>query len=227
MEFTQLTITTTNTKATLLLNGFPIAEVKTSGFKSLPIDLYLLENNTLTIQATPEQNAHITLRIATVAQGTIVDTRDTSPALFNLDEDVPSEKTYNLTFATPGKTLGKRILGETITESQAIEYAKTLAQLIQNKKFDALAAHFQPKFEDYAKLYNSDPTKMTKEFSTFLNDFTFTYNQNAITAQPYCSERVYRLLHNNKTFITAQKGTGEYKLEIYIANVNGTIKVVR
>ncbi len=226
MEFTQLSITSTNARSTLSLNGFPIAEID-NGVKSLPIDLFLLEDNTITLNVSPEHNAHITLRITAASQGTIIDTTDTAPALLNLDEDVPTEKTYTLTLKTPGKTLGKRFSGETLSQEQALNYAKELAELIQTKDYDHLIPHFQPKFEDYAALYNTTELKLAEEFRVFLQKFTHVFDMNAITVQPYCSGRVYRLLHNNQPFVTALMTNRQYKLHIYIAKVNGRLSVIR
>ncbi len=215
-----------NARASVLVNGFPVADT-TNGVESRPIDLFLLENNTLTMTVTPEQKGHVQLRIETAAQGEMVDTSDASPALVNLDEDVTSEKTYTLTFNTPGKTLGKRLLGTPLTEQIALAYARTLAQLIQNKDYDKLAREFQPKFEDYAALYGQTTNQITQDFISFWQQFTLTFDLNSIIVQSYSSGRVFCLLHKNKPFVTAVKDQGEYNMDVYIANVNGTPKIIR
>ena len=226
MEFTQLSLTVMNASASVLVNGFPVANTK-DGVQSRPIDLFLLENNTLSLTVTPEEKGRVQLRIETAAQGEIVDTSDASPALLNLNEEVTSQKTYTLTFNTPGKTLGKRLLGTPLTEQTALTYARTLAQLIQNKDYEKLATHFQPKFEDYAALYGQTTNQIAKDFISFWQQFTFAFDLNSITVQSYCSGRVFCLLHNNKPFITAVRDRGEYNMEVYIANVNGTPKIIR
>lgn len=206
-----------------------------------PIDLYLIgENNKLEI-VIQEQFPH---DIVGKVSGSIIDY--TEDEIINTMEP-QGETIIAFEFQTgQGKVYDQKTFEESkeftfnnthvdfsyllkesppFTKEEAIRYAHHLNKLLNEKNTTELTKEFIPKFLDYSIVYEELPTQ--EQFNSWLKE-TFcelpeTSENQEINAIPLCEGRIYLLKKGENAFLNR----GGSRMDIYIAKVNDSLKIVR
>lgn len=119
------------------------------------------------------------------------------------------------------------------------DYALTLFKFSSDDNMEALSHEFLPKMNDYSTAYFLDQHTTFHQFRTFLVDEFFKYPaekqhllREEIYVKPYCDDRIFEvgLLPDDPLlarFSEEDHGDKEYQMSIYVALVDGKLKVVR
>jgi len=215
------------------VNGFPAFEILSfsSAANTVPIDLYLAGTNTLevTLDGTTEE---ITAEgsISQYEKGEMADASDGKPGIAPFKLFGKNKKT-EITFTTNGFDFSYLFKNAPIitNEEEVKKYATYLLELLKNKNTKALADEMIPKFKDYAKVYGKPEEKFKTDFETFFNDKFLKRPEDLIVSteiiiEPLAQKRIYKLHLKDKKGLFVRGG---YYFEVYIALIEGKLKIVR
>ena len=217
------------------INGFPVFETLSfsRAANNTPINLYLIcTNNSLevTLDGTVD-DISVEGNISTYNEGEMVDAADGKDGIapFKLSG---KNQNANVSFNNTGPDFSYLFKNAPILTNEKLvkEYAKALLQLLKDKNTKALADEMSPKFKDYAKVYGKSEEHFRTEFETFF-DNTFLKQPEevspaspVIVLTPLCQKRIYKVCLENKKALFVR---GHYSFQIYVAMIDGKLKVVR
>lgn len=237
--FYYLKVNTTDVEVNCYINGFPVYDIKESGelTNQIPVNLALIgKGNELQIVATPiGEGASVSGAISPYAGGDIVSTDDDKEGVldFELAVSEPITKTYtfdNERFDFSGQLVDV----PEIDDVQALKaYGKQLLEWIKAKKTKALVEAMMPKIEATAQAFSVDQKIMTDNMKNVLNESIFKLpvqqvKEEDIQPTPYCNNRVWELkTKSGHPLIYAEEEGGSMSMAIYVANIDGKLRVVR
>lgn len=236
----------------VLVNGFPVLIVNAERIDNVekPINLYLVGINEIIIsmKATEKDKTEdppiddiskilFEVKIKKYNAG-----ERTGPD----DGEIIEEVTFN------GKTSGKfefendyfdfsEILKDSpvITNIEELKsYGVELFNLSIERKFNKLVKEFEPKIIDTATAFFQNKNNIEKQFKDQLKSKFFRYpneiielSKDQINAIPWCDNMIFQLVVNpDSPLIWAysnKEHTGKSKMHVFVAMVNGALKVVR
>lgn len=249
-QYYYLDISAKNCNVLGLLNGFPIYQLKAPSPVNfaMPINSVLIgRNNQLSIALTPasfdeELNLHDFDLMSMEAKGSIKIYREGE---ISAPENGQKILEFNLvgkpgTFTFDNNTIDFRRLfleGPEIDEEQLIEeYALYLKSIFEQKDLVRIEEAFYPKLRAVAHSFFENFNGHVDDFRGFMKNIFLPLNPNLgfdqfdLKLVPWCDNRVWEIgLWNQKELLVTEPDEDgyEYGIKIFVAMVNGSLKVVR
>lgn len=142
-----------------------------------------------------------------------------------------------ITFDNEGPAFQNRFVQGPIIkdEKHLLDYAERLRDLLKSRAIDKLFNEFKPKFEDYNIAYHRGNLDRRPAFTEYLKEKFFpngpllNFDRDDICLKSWCSGRVWEIfIKPDRPFLmTAGMGDEVYEMEIFVALVNGELKVIR
>lgn len=240
-EFYYLQVTAIDCEVTCTLNGFPVYELNAQGELSnqIPVNLYLIgKKNKLEIRIKPNTNTPGKVQASTYLYDAseVVSTDDeqndreifkvessdgVKEAVFYFDND----KFDFSTVISQGPVIDQ--------ESELKAYASELLTLIKKKDVKQLLSAMKPKVRDYAISFSAPEETLVKSLEGQLSEMLSESKLKKpsiddIGFVSYCGGRLWRLkIKPDLPFIYASEDDNVISLDIYVAKVDGALKIVR
>jgi len=237
--FYYLKVTTTNVEVNCYINGFPVYEIKESGelTNQIPVNLALIgEGNELQIVATPlGEEASVSGGISPYAGGDIVSTDDDKKGVLDFEFVVPEPIKKTFTFDNDRFDFSHQLMDvpEIHDEKSLKAFGKQLLEWIKAKKTKALVEAMMPKIEATALAFSVDQQIMIDNMKNVLSESVFKLPVQQVTEadidpRPYCNNRVWELKTKSRhPLIYAEEEGGSMSMAIYVAKIDGQLRVVR
>ena len=107
-----------------------------------------------------------------------------------------------------------------IREDAVMAYASRLKQLFDAKDIDVLMSEFSEKLKDFSIAYTFDPKLFREMLERYLTSAPAITD---ISCQSYCDGTLWRLRSQDDYFFVS----GEYFLDVFVAWVDGRVRVIR
>lgn len=238
-EFYYLKVSSSNAEVTCLLNGFPVYWISSKGqvANQLPVNLALTgkDNKLLVFVKALDENATVKGSVALYKSGEVVATDDERANVAEFTIDASREQERQITFDNEQFDFTEIIKNTPVVTDTALfrEYGMKLKAMVDQRDIDKLLEHMAPKVRDYAVAY-SVPEETIRESlkQSFTGDmFNVAWDEvrsEDITPVAYCDGRIWELttLSGHPLFYAATE-EGEISLPVYVAEVNGELRVVR
>jgi len=236
--FYYLKISTANVKVQCFVNGFPVYEIKTDGevMNQVPINLALVgENNELKIIAKPlSDNAFIGGSIALYGGGDIVSSDDDKEGVLTFNFNIEDKTTKTFTFNNDRFDFSDILTNTPVIddEDRIINYAVEILAMIERRDTKALLEQLEPKISDYAESFSVEKSLMVENMKMVLNESVFFMQRDKvqrgdIKPEAHCGGRVWELRANGHPLIYTINEETAQQMEIYVAEVDGVLRIVR
>lgn len=252
-----LSLTLSACMARVSLNGFLLAavEAKTPISVAPPINAFLVgKGNVLTIEAIPvltrtgmtsPLDIEVKGSIAAFQEGDIVAPDASGDIVLDIDlrralaGQTPSVPLHlALEFDNEGPAFPELFLESEVIEDPEplVDYAMRLVGLFAAADVSGLVREFAPKLRDYAKGYYETEASMRDEFVNFVQNtllpgpMDLKIKKTDILPVSMCDGRIWELTRKPmRPLLTTMpnKDGGQFLIRVYVARVNGELKVVR
>jgi len=237
--FYYLKVSTANVEVNCYVNGFPVYDISSHGqvINQVPINLALIgKGNELEVVAKPlGPNAFVSGGISPYGGGEMVSSDDERSGVLKFD--FRADKEVRKTFEFDNERYD---YSQVLVESPVIrdierlrDYGVKLQALIAQKKNKELIDEMKPKIEATAIAFSVEPSIMYENMQQVLSDNIFTTNwqkveRQEIVPKSFCKGKVWELsTADNKPLIYAEEDGGSTQMAIYVAEVDGELRVVR
>ncbi|MDX1628712.1 MAG: hypothetical protein R3345_08430 [Fulvivirga sp.] len=238
--FYYLKVSSANAEITCFVNGFPVYEIKDEGqiINQVPINMALIgEGNQLEIVVKPlGGQAFVKGDIAPYGGGEIVSSDDTREGIIAFDFSSDQEVTKTFHFDNERFDFAETLVEPPVIaqEERLREYGEKIIALILDKNTDDLMKEMAPKIETAAMAYSVELDLMKQNLRQFFEDGLYSLdlkvvNSENIIPEPYCDGRVWELTieGGKKPLIYAEEEDGATFMKVYVAEIDGILKVVR
>lgn len=238
-QFYYLKISSSNAEVSCLVNGFPIYEISSEGqvANQLPVNLALIgEGNKLLVFAKPlGENAFVKGSIAVYKSGEVVSSDDEKEKILEFTMDASREQERIITFDNEQFDFSELLVKTPVLTdtTRMVEYAMKLKHWVQNKDIGTLIDHMEPKVRDYAAAYSVSEEVIRESLKQSFTGDMFQIEWEEVKTEDvipvsYCDGRLWELTtsQGHALFYSATND-GHTSLPVYIAEVNGELRVVR
>ncbi len=238
------------------LNDFPLFDGQVSGRiqMDIPCNLYLVsDKNVLSLVPTDNRSAQVTFGLMTYKKGsvtndgsgkvvTVYSSENMKDGLDKLTKSFgpESEQTpTNIYFTYDSKGFDDRFSGPVLNEDELLSFAMELLEMARNKDYDAIYEASELKMHDFFRARGIDPiaqdpmpmVKPDLEFS-FENGLAKYPEKEEIGFIPIADGVIAELVikpNNESLFIFEldEDNKPEFYMPVYVAKVNGKIKIIR
>lgn len=251
-----LSLTLSACMARVSLNGFLLAavEAKTPISVAPPINAFLVgKGNVLTIEAIPvltrtgmtsPLDIEVKGSIATFQEGDIVAPDGGGDVVLQVDlrkalggaPSIPLRAQFE--FDNDGPAFPELFLEAEVIEDPEplLEYATRLRDLFAAGDVAGLVKEFAPKLRDYAKGYYETEAAMRDEFVNFVQNtllpgpMELNFKETDILPVSMCDGRIWQLSRKPMRPLLStmpNEDGGQFQIPVYVARVDGELKVVR
>jgi hypothetical protein len=249
-QFYYLDITANNCNVLGLLNGFPIYQLKAPSLVNfaMPINSALVgQNNQLSIALTPasfdqELNLAAFDPMTMTAKGAIkiygegeISAPENGERIMEIDlKGVPG----SFSFDNELVDFSWLFRGSPEIEEERIveEYALYLRSIFEQKNTELIEKEFHPKLKAIAGSFFEDFDKSVEEFRGFMNDIflplepNLSFDEFDLNLTPWCKDRIWEISifpHRELLVSSPDEDGYEYAIKVFVALVDGEMKVVR
>lgn len=237
-DFYYLQVYNENARVECYLNGFPVYEIESGSAmsNSVPVQMYMVgEGNELEIEMTPinDETPKARGKIIAYKKGEMVDTNSDRKGLvaFKLDGTANTHKV--LTFNNEKFNFGDVLMmSPTLSEDKVLAYGKKLYNMVKDGKVDDFIGEMSAKISDFAEALGYPEDAIRNNLSSGLGASFFDTKLSSakkvtFSAVPYCNDRVWELLVDDHPFLYKEEEGGYSSMKIYVAEVDGAMKIVR
>ena len=158
----------------------------------------------------------------------------------HLDIEFPIE--LELSFDSTGVPAFDTLLSESpvIEKKAALKaYGMKLKTLLEKRKLDAFTNQMERKFRDYSKAYRTDGTPNPRrgfrkmlENMYYPGDTFLDFNRDDLNLKRWCGGRIWEIevdrdSSGNSSFLHSSKDSSIYSMDIFVARIDGSLRIVR
>ena len=238
-QFYYLKVSSNSAEVVCLLNGFPVYDISSEGqvANQLPINLALVGagNRLLILTKSLGDNAFVKGSIALYKSGEVVSADDERENVVEFTIDASKEQERLITFDNKQFDFSDVLLKSPILQDtvQLIDYALKLKSWVQNHDIDKLLEHMAPKVRDYAISYSVEEDIIREGLKQSFTGDMFNMEWEEVPREDiipisYCEGRVWELTTSKgHPLFYSENEEGHTSLPVYVAEVNGELRVVR
>lgn len=239
-QFYYLKISSNNAEIHAYLNGFPVYNINSEGqiTNQVPVNLALIgKDNRLLIKTAPlGDNAMTSGSIALYKGSEVVSTNDQKEPIVSFEIDIVKPENRVFTFDNDRFDFSKVLIdSEPLDDTSALaDYAMKLRGWVNQKDIQALLEQMEPKIDDYAEAYSvsADVIRQSLQESFTSDLFNVDWQEvkrEEIVPVPYCDGRMWELTvsSDHRPLFFSETEEGSTALQVYVASINGELRVVR
>ncbi|HEY0655609.1 MAG TPA: hypothetical protein VGD65_20890 [Chryseosolibacter sp.] len=221
----EIIISTNNVEITCTLNGLPFYKMKSKETVTNPVtaNLFLVDQeNVMEVIAKRLDSDHlgwVSFRGEVGGEGSF------AVPDYAIHDARTFRFSFNNTLIDFSRLLRK---GASISENEVVEYGRHLRLLAEERNTSRLMEEFGPKINDYATAFNAPRDLLMKQAMESINIFLSDSKVGEkITATPFCENRIWRIDIDGHEFFYYKTEKSTSTLAVFVAMVDGKIKVVR
>ncbi|WP_185113947.1 hypothetical protein [Fulvivirga imtechensis] len=238
-EFYYLRVSSNSAEVVCLLNGFPVYDISTEGqvANQLPVNLALIGkgNKLLILIKSLGDNAFVKGSVTLYKSGEVVSSDDERKNVVEFTIDASKEQERLITFDNEQFDFSEVILRSPVINdtSQLIEYALKLKSWVKNHDIEKLLEHMSPKVRDYALSYSVEEEIIRESLKQSFTGDMFNMEWEEVSREDvipvsYCEGRIWELTTSKgHPLFYSENEEGHTSLPVYVAEINGEMRVVR